>query len=799
MLLSLPSHILCDTLTLLRPSYVRHNVDVDADSLLARRALHEEQWRELFGALRTCRALFVQCAPVVLRRALERLFQRRVSVDAVAQLLVLSESESTSDAVWRSAIAWLRYLSTAVHSTLHFRDCIAAMVDPSSELVHLQLESLYWLMLPCSVPARQFALSQLIFQVQFGRWQAQAVIGAFCVHLFQSGHAAAAECLARLCLDADWHRRILFQFATALFKSDVERSHALLKSCVSLPTEHEKTPAVHAELDAAALEPVSKDEAIRFVERCMAALRVPTLSVGRQDEEQLDGVWVDERQFLYDLCLDVIAEIRSFGHASGAIADIPRLVQRDWQTLGTIGYSLALMRDEAESRRAFELARELRAASPYPTARPSQARLEKYELLAAIALKDTVLFDARFQAQFADLANAGADAVRAMLSDVATVGRFDLHARIVATCGTGFRPAHLASLQATSLCAAVRNVSSLDSEAVLAASRAVLATLVQAHTPTASRMSSLDDAERAEQLDLWLELARASVFLGASAELTTATGVLEAAFGRPMLRSMIDVVVATVEAQGVRTLPTTCKIELKIAACEIGLRIMRQLERPGVLSVSLLLEVTKLAAALLDHRCAGAARDLIAAHEHSLDAISLDDALAPQLLVDIVSLMLRLRRADTAARFIAQALSTQQALAALRNAVCKQGQFVVAVKILCASQSHRRSDAIVEIARDWARSFRFQRNGPNGFAPVAALAASLPLTASERFGLMGGFVSGLLVDAKVDLFDDNPTFYSATGLRDLSEPVRRNDFVYALEDIQADLRQSLGVELEPTA
>lgn len=678
-------------------------------------------------------------------------------------------------------MAWLRYVALAVTSTLAFRACIVSLMHQF--FVAIPPERLLGLLLPCSVPARQYALRALLFERQFRRWQAQAVIAAHAKELFLSGHAAAAECLARLCLDADWHRRILFACALPLFKSDTARAHELLRRCVDLPTPHEPTPAVHAALDAAALEPVSKEEAISFVERCAAALRVPTASVGRQDEENLDN-FHNERQFLFDLCSEVIDAIRADGPQPGLIGEVPRLLQRDHQQLGVVGFTAAILKDAELSQRAFDRARELRAASPYPTVRLTQSRLERNELWAAHALGDADLLATRFETILSELVRTDTSAVRSLMADVAAIGRFDFVQRVASGCRAHFAPLELATIEATALGSAAR-LAKVDT--FLTQASAHLKALIDEHAPQAGAALA-----GPEQLSLWLELSRAAVALAAGAEMTRAVAVLESAFGRPMLRSLIDVCASAAEALSFRALPATSKIELKIFVCLQAQQLSAQLSRPGGLPLPLLLEAAKLVQILLDISCEGAARELYDEHVAHFMAVRLDEEpLAAQLFVDVLTAALRLHDFARAAELAAQLLLAQLELSALRNALAKEGHFVAAVKAVHASRVVGRATFLQQLARDWAQALRFKRSRPNSFAQFQSIINSLPgLSFSDRFAAFGGFVSGVLTDTQVDLYEDVGHFYSSTGEPEPPiEPVNDTVFLYSAAEIQADLEK----------
>jgi hypothetical protein len=762
----LPDHVIQDILVHIRPSVVAPMASLDVAAMAERRRADSVAWPQFLRVLHSFdRTFFTRQGPHALKRACERMYSRRLSIDAVKALVCVDNDDAGSDdAAWLRAIAWLRYTTLVVRTALSFRTYVGVEVGEMAR----PLEQILLFCAVTSTPGRQFGVNRLAFLGQFVRWQAQATLCCVARHLFLSGHGAVAECVARLLLDEDWHRRALFSFARAVLTSDSPRAHQLLLQCLDLPTAHDPPPPPFAPVTAERLEPLGREFAVRFVERCREAIRVPTVSIGRQDEETLDA-FVNERQWLFDLCDAELANVKGADQpylATVGAANVPRLVQRDWQTPGAIGYALALMRDAENSQRAFDLARRLRDASPYPSERATQGRLSKNELCAAAVLDDRALFDARYAHWRARCGDGDQHALRALLSDVITVGRIDLADALCAEMAARHTPLELDAIVATAIAAAARAAPASSAEQFLGGARPLLAALVARQRAQLQR----DDVDRAMQLNLWLELARAAVALGAADELDHATAVLRTHFGKPMLRSLIDVCVAIAEAQTTRVLALVDRLQLKVAALRLVGAISAALAARAVVALSLLLEVVKLCAVLLDLQCRDAAQELLAAHEAALVAATGDEddkSLASRLLLDLALVQVRLRAFASAAPLLARLLVHSARHAELIAALGKLGHFDAAFMLLqrVPASSEWRADRLQQLSVECAVALRTKRSWAGAYGWFEALIEQPGWTFSERFTAMGGFLTGLLLDAHLDLYEDTDQYYSIASER----------------------------------
>lgn len=754
---SLPEHIVQDILVHIRPAVVSPFASLDLRAMAARRRADHLAWPQFFGALTSFdRSFFTRHGPPAMRRAYERIFLRRVTIDAAPALIAVDAS--MGDESWRRAIAWLRYMILLARTSLRFRVFVGVEVSAMARPIDVML----MFCAIVSAPGRQVGVNRLVFLAQFFRWQGQAVICFVARHLFLSGHAAVAECVARLVLDEDWHRRALFSFARSIFTTDTERARQLLLQCLDLPTPHDAAPPPFDAVTAATLEPISPDFGKQFVERCKQAILVPTVSVGRQDEETLDN-FVNERQWLIDLCDAESATIKSGNdtYLSGiSAANVPRLVQRDWQTLGSIGFALAVMRDAHNSQHAFDMARELQAASPYPAERPTQGRLSKSELSAAAVLGDRALFDERFSYWRQRVAN-DLHALRALLSDVIAASRIDLAESLIGEFAAQMQAPELGAVVAAAITAAGRAASAASASEFFSAVRPFLAALVAQHKAELSH----DATARPSQLNLWLELSRAAVAIAAPDELTIATSVLRSHFGKPMVRSLIDVCAATVEAQTTRALTPVDRLQVKVTALQLVSEI-GALFAGRALPTSLQIEVLKLCGVLLDLNCHDAALELIAAHEATLDCSALadsDEPLQQQLLFDLALVLVRLKRFARAAPLIVHLHTNLRVRQSeLIVALGRQGHFEVSLALLrrVPVTSSWRAERLQQLSIDCAVSLRTKRSWANTFTWFESLIEQPGWTTSERFSAYGGFMSGILVDAQLDLYEDVDHFYS---------------------------------------
>jgi hypothetical protein len=762
----LPDHIIQEILVHIRPNVISPLASLDLAAMAERRRLDHLAWPQFLRVLHSFdRSFFVRQAPHALKRAYERIYSRRVQIDSVRALLCVNDIEG--DEQWIRAIAWLRYTSIVVHTALRFRAYVGVEVAEMTR----PLDQILLFCAVTSVPGRQFGVNRLTFLGQFFRWQAQATLCCVARHLFLSGHPAVAECVARLVLDEDWHRRALFSFARAILTSDSARAHQLLLQCIDLPTAHDAPPPAFAPVTAERLEPIGRDFGARFVERCREAIRVPTVSTGRQDEETIDA-FVNERQWLFDLCDIELANVKSGGDTylgMISMANVPRLVQRDWQTPGSIGYALAVMRDADNSQRAFDLARRLRDASPYPAERSTQGRLSKNELCAAALLGDRELYDARYAHWRARCADNDQHALRALLSDVITTGRIDLADALIAEMTAHHAAPELDATVATAIAAAARAASASTAEQFLETARPVLSKLVTKHK--ASLSAGGDGViDRASQLNLWLELARASVALASVDELADAVTVLRSHFGKPMLRSLVDVCVALAEAQTTRVLATVERLQLKVAALRLVGDISALLAGRS-LPPSLLVEVVKLCTVLLDLQCCEAAQELLGAHETALVAATQndddDESLASRLLLDLALVQVRLRAYASAAPLIARLVLYPARQSELIVSLGKHGHYDAAFSLLLRvpATTEWRADRLQQLSIDCAVALRTKRSWAQAFRWFDSLVEQPGWTFSERFTAVGGFLTGLLLDAQLDLYEDVDQYYSSASER----------------------------------